>query len=240
MNETKDNKAVLYLLPAFLGENSDVNIFSEQLRMVISSLTEFIAENEKTARKFIKFLCPEKKQSELNFRILNKRTETTELEEIAEPLKEGKSVGLISEAGLPCIADPGNIMVAWAHRNSIRVVPVNGPSSIILALISSGFNGQKFAFSGYLPIESDKKKKTILRLENLSKIEHSAQIFMETPYRNVAMFEDLLKFLHPKTQLCIATHITLPDEEIKTLTVEDWKNAKPDIYKKPTIFIIQV
>ena len=231
--------SVLYLLPSYLGETSPREIFSPQVVSLIQELKYFVAENEKSARKFIKFLCPDVKQGELSFSILDKNTAETEIEEIAQPLKEGKNIGMISEAGLPCIADPGNILVAWAHRNRVKVVPVSGASSIILALIASGLNGQNFVFNGYLPIDILQKKKAVQQLENLSKTQSSSQIFMETPYRNQALLNDLLKILHPQTRLCIATHITLPDESIRTLTIQEWKKVKPDFHKKPTIFIIQ-
>ncbi|MDR1877025.1 MAG: SAM-dependent methyltransferase [Flavobacteriaceae bacterium] len=231
--------AALYLLPIYLGETSSVEIFSGQETNILRRLKFFVSENEKTARKFIKFLCPEVIQNDLSFSVLDKRTTEQEIEELSEPLKEGNDVGLISEAGLPCIADPGNLLVAWCHRNKIRVIPVNGPSSIILALIASGLNGQNFTFNGYLPIDAIQKKKAIQNLESISRTHGSAQIFMETPYRNQSLFDDLLKYLHPSTQLCVATHITLPDESIKTLTVREWKDKKPDFHKKPTIFILQ-
>ncbi len=232
--------ATLYLLPAYLGETSPKDIFSQQETDLLKELKFFVAENEKTARRFIKFLCPEVTQSELSFSILDKRTAEQGIEEIAQPLKEGKDIGLISEAGLPCIADPGNLLVVWCHRNNVKVVPINGPSSIILALIASGLNGQHFTFNGYLPIDSAQRKKVIQNLESVSRSDKSAQIFMETPYRNQALFDDLLKYLHPSTQLCVATHITLPDEAIRTFSVKDWKGKKPDFHKKPTIFIVQV
>lgn len=231
--------ASLYLLPAYLGETSPKDIFSDQEIKLLKELKFFVAENEKTARRFIKFLCPEVIQKELSFSILNKRTTEQEIAEIAQPLTEGHSVGLISEAGLPCIADPGNLLVSWCHKKGIRVIPVTGPSSIILALIASGLNGQNFTFHGYLPIDSLQRKKAVQHLENISKTEGSAQIFMETPYRNQSLFNDLLKTLKNTTQLCIATHVTLPDESIRTLTIGEWKSKKPDFKKKPTIFIIQ-
>jgi 16S rRNA (cytidine1402-2'-O)-methyltransferase len=231
--------AALYLLPAYLGETSPKEIFSEQEINIIKQLKFFVAENEKTARKFIKFLCPDIVQGELSISIINKRTTEHEIEELSRPLQEGNKVGLISEAGLPCIADPGNLLVAWCHRRDIKVVPVNGPSSIILALIASGLNGQNFTFNGYLPIDSLQRKKSIQNLEITSRTHNSSQIFMETPYRNQSLFDDLLKYLHPSTRICVATHITLPDESIRTLICKDWKNKKPDFHKKPTIFIMQ-
>lgn len=229
----------LYLLPAYLGETSPKNIFSEQEISLLQELKFFVAENEKSARKFIKFLCPNVIQKELSFSILDKRTSEQQIPEIAQPLIEGHSIGLISEAGLPCIADPGNLLVSWCHTKGIRVIPINGPSSIILALIASGLNGQNFTFHGYLPIDSIQRKKKLQQLENICRVSHTAQIFMETPYRNQSLFEDLLKGLKSSTHLCIATNITLPDESIRTFTIGEWKNKKTDFQKKPTIFIIQ-
>lgn len=231
--------AVLYLLPAYLGETSPKDIFSPREIELLHTLKFFVAENQKSARKFIKFLCPDIIQSELSISILDKRTTEEELEYLSLPLKNGEDVGLISEAGLPCIADPGNILVSWCHRYDIRVVPITGPSSIILALIASGLNGQNFAFNGYLPIDSNERKKTIVNLEKVSRNQGSAQIFMETPYRNQALFDDLIKYLNPKTSLCIATNVTLPNESIKTLYCKDWKAKKPNFHKEPTIFIVQ-
>lgn len=231
--------AVLYLLPAYLGETSPKDIFSPREIELLHTLKFFVAENQKSARKFIKFLCPDIIQSELSISILDKRTTEKELDYLSQPLKNGEDVGLISEAGLPCIADPGNILVSWCHRHDIRVVPITGPSSIILALIASGLNGQNFAFNGYLPIDSYERKKTIVNLEKVSRNQGSAQIFMETPYRNQALFDDLIKYLNPKTSLCIATNVTLPNESIKTLYCKDWKAKKPNFHKEPTIFIVQ-
>lgn len=231
--------AALYLLPAYLGETSPKNIFSEQEINLLQELKFFVAENEKSARKFIKFLCPNVIQKELSFSILDKRTSEQQIPEIAQPLIERHSIGLISEAGLPCIADPGNLLVSWCHKKGIRVIPINGPSSIILALIASGLNGQNFTFHGYLPIDSLQRKKKLQQLENICRVSQTAQIFMETPYRNQSLFEDLLIGLKNSTHLCIATNITLPDESIKTFTIGEWKNKKTDFQKKPTIFIIQ-
>ncbi|NHW58564.1 SAM-dependent methyltransferase, partial [Escherichia coli] len=161
----------------------------------------------KTARKVIKFFCPEKKQSELKLFLLNKHSEEKDLQEATLLMKQGTDFGLLSEAGLPCIADPGNIMVKWAHQNDIQVVPISGPSSIILALISSGFNGQNFTFNGYLPIDKVERKKQILFLEQQVQKTGYTQIFMETPYRNNQLLEDLCKFLNPNTKLCIAANV---------------------------------
>lgn len=231
--------AILYLLPAYLGETSPKDIFSLKEIDLLKEIKFFVAENQKSARKFVKFLCPEITQSELSFSILDKRTSEKELEYLSKPLKEGKDIGLISEAGLPCIADPGNLLVSWCHRNDIRVIPITGPSSIILALIASGLNGQNFAFNGYLPIDAGERKKAILNLEKISKTNGSSQIFMETPYRNQSLFDHLIKYLNPNTFLCIATNVTLPNESIRTLYCKEWRTKKPKFHKEPTIFIIQ-
>jgi len=199
----------------------------------------YFVENEKTARRLIKFYCPEKKQSELKLILLNKSTQTKDLGEGLEWLKEGTTCGLLSEAGLPCLADPGNILVSWCHENKIQVVPINGPSSIILALISSGFNGQQFTFNGYLPIDKSERKQRMNQLEQAVQRTGASQIFMETPYRNNGLFEDLCKTLSGQQKLCVASNIGHPTEEfIKTLRVSEWKKEKIDLHKIPTVFII--
>jgi 16S rRNA (cytidine1402-2'-O)-methyltransferase len=155
-----------------------------------------------------------------------------------QPCLQGRSVGLMSEAGCPGVADPGAVIVKLAHENGIRVVPLVGPSSILLALMGSGMNGQSFAFNGYLPIEKGEKKQAVRNLERLSEEKNQSQLFIETPYRNNKMLEDLLQILHPKTWLCVAADITLPSEFIKTYTVQDWKKVKVDLHNRPAIFII--
>ena len=171
--------------------------------------------------------------------LLDKYSETSDLKEAQELMKKGTDFGLLSEAGLPCIADPGNIMVKWAHKNGIKVVPVNGPSSIILALISSGFNGQQFAFHGYLPIDKDERKSKIRQLEKQVQETGYSQIFMETPYRNQRLLEDLCKFLSPQTALCIAADINNSETEfIKTLSIKEWQKEEIDLHKIPAIFVL--
>ena len=231
--------AKLYLIPSFLGEDSSTDIFSPQLKELLPTLTHFIVENEKTARKFIKFINPEVNQQSLVFTILDKRFQAEELEEIVQFLRNGNSVGLISEAGTPCIADPGNVVVAWAHEHHIPVIPLVGPSSILLALMASGMNGQKFEFHGYLPIDKSDKKIELKKIELESLQQSKTQIFMETPFRNNTLFEDLKNALKPTTKLCIASNITLKTEFIKTKTIQQWKTEKLDLHKIPTIFIIQ-
>lgn len=230
---------MLFLIPAYLSEESPIDYFAPSIKEYILKTDYFFVENEKTARKVIKFFAPEKKQSDLKLFLLDKYSESNDLKEAQKLMKSGQDFGLLSEAGLPCIADPGNLMVKWCHENNIKVIPINGPSSIILALISSGFNGQEFTFHGYLPIDKEQKKKQILSLENQVQKSGYSQIFMETPYRNNQLLEDLIKFLNPNTKLCIAANINHPTEEfIKTLKISDWKNKKPELHKIPAVFVL--
>ena len=230
---------MLFLIPAYLSDESPIDYFAPSIKEYILKTDYFFVENEKTARKVIKFFAPEKKQSDLKLFLLDKYSESNDLKEAQKLMKSGQDFGLLSEAGLPCIADPGNLMVKWCHENNIKVIPINGPSSIILALISSGFNGQEFTFHGYLPIDKEQKKKQILFLENQVQKSGYSQIFMETPYRNNHLLEDLIKFLNPNTKLCIAANINHPTEEfIKTLKISDWKNKKPELHKIPAVFVL--
>ena len=230
---------MLFLIPAYLSEESPIDYFAPSIKEYILKTDYFFVENEKTARKVIKFFAPEKKQSDLKLFLLDKYSESNDLKEAQKLMKSGQDFGLLSEAGLPCIADPGNLMVKWCHENNIKVIPINGPNSIILALISSGFNGQEFTFHGYLPIDKEQKKKQILFLENQVQKSGYSQIFMETPYRNNQLLEDLIKFLNPNTKLCIAANINHPTEEfIKTLKISDWKNKKPELHKIPAVFVL--
>ena len=230
---------MLFLIPAYLSDESPIDYFAPSIKEYILKTDYFFVENEKTARKVIKFFAPEKKQSDLKLFLLDKYSESNDLKDAQKLMKSGQDFGLLSEAGLPCIADPGNLMVKWCHENNVKVIPINGPSSIILALISSGFNGQEFTFHGYLPIDKEQKKKQILFLENQVQKSGYSQIFMETPYRNNQLLEDLIKFLNPNTKLCIAANINHPTEEfIKTLKISDWKNKKPELHKIPAVFVL--
>jgi len=230
---------MLFLIPAYLSEESPIDFFAPSIKEYILKTDYFFVENEKTARKVIKFFAPEKKQSDLKLFLLDKYSESADLKDAQKLMKSGQDFGLLSEAGLPCIADPGNLMVKWSHENNIKVIPINGPSSIILALISSGFNGQEFTFNGYLPIDREQKKKQIQFLENQVQKTGYSQIFMETRYRNNQLLEDLIKFLNPNSKLCIAANINHPTEEfIKTLKISDWKNKKPELHKIPAVFVL--
>lgn len=228
----------LYLIPTTMGECDPMDVFPQTVKRTIDFIDHYIVENEKTARKSIKEVHPEKKQSELILYTLNKRTEVKEHLEFIQPLLEGKNVGLMSEAGCPGVADPGAVIVKLAHDKGIQVVPLVGPSSILLAMMASGMNGQSFTFHGYLPIEKDEKKASFKSLERISSEKNQSQIFIETPYRNNKLLEDLIQTLNPETHLCIATDITLPTEYIKTKKIAAWKKETIDLHKRPTIFII--
>ncbi|MFD2890912.1 SAM-dependent methyltransferase [Flavobacterium chuncheonense] len=228
----------LYLIPTTLGEMNPEDVLPQTIKRSIDFIDDYIVENEKTARRFIKSIHPEKKQPSLNLSLLNKHTELSEHEKMIAPLFEGKNVGLMSEAGCPGVADPGAVIVKLAHDKGIQVVPLVGPSSILLAIMASGMNGQSFAFNGYLPIDAQEKKNAIKQFERLSHEKNQSQLFIETPYRNNKLFEDLLQLLQPNTWLCIACDITLPTEFIKTKSVNDWKKNKVDLHKRPCIFII--
>lgn len=216
-----------------------MQVLPESVKKVVERIEYFIVENEKTARKSIKSLLPQKSQPSLKLSLLNKHTEASEFSTFLQACKEGLDVGLLSEAGCPGIADPGADIVKIAHREGIRVVPLVGPSSILLAMMGSGMNGQSFAFNGYLPIDKSERKNEIKNLERLSLEKNQAQVFIETPYRNNKMLEDLVQFLHPATRICVATDITLSSEYILTKTASEWSKTKVDLHKRPTIFILQ-
>ena len=228
----------LYLIPTRLGDNPPLEVLPISVKKIIEQIDYYIVENEKTARAFIKKINSRKVQASLTMFHLNKFTDARDLPSFIEPCLKGINVGLLSEAGCPAIADPGADIVKIAHENNIKVVPMVGPSSIILAMMGSGMNGQSFAFNGYLPIDKDEKKKEIKRLERLSFEQDQSQIFIETPYRNNKMLEDLSNILDNHTNLCVAADITLPTEFIKTKTALNWKKNIVDLHKRPTIFII--
>lgn len=228
----------LYLIPSFLGTDNPKEVFPELNTEIIRSLRHFIVEDERTARRFIKRLVPEMVIDDLKFSLLNEHTRETEILSYLSPCKE-VSVGLLSDAGVPCIADPGALIVKMAHEKSIEVVPLVGPSSIILALMASGMNGQNFAFSGYLPIAKPDRVKALKALEKRSLIENQTQMFIETPYRNVQLLEEIVRTCNPQTLICVACDLTLPEQYIHTYTVEQWRNKKPDIHKRPAIFLLK-
>lgn len=229
-------KGKLYLIPTTLGETEPLEVLPLTIKRAIEEIDNYIVENERSARRFIKKITPRKSQPQLQIFLLNKYTEEALLPEYLEPCLEGHSVGLLSEAGCPAVADPGAVIVRLAHTKGIQVVPLVGPSSILLALMAGGLNGQNFAFNGYLPIDPADRRKAIKSLEKRSRDYGQTQLFMETPYRNEKLFEELLKILNPNTLLSLATDLTLRTEEISTKTVAQWQNQKHDLNKRPTIF----
>lgn len=229
----------LYLIPTTLGAEGDPNdVLPQTIKRCIDFIDDYIVENEKTARKFIKSIHPQKVQASLQLSSLNKYTEVSEHAKMLQPCLAGKNVGLMSEAGCPGVADPGAVIVKLAHEKGIQVVPLVGPSSILLAIMASGMNGQSFAFNGYIPIDKAEKKIALKNLEKLSQDKNQSQIFIETPYRNNKMLEDIIQALNPSTHLCVATDITMPTEFIKTMRASEWKKIKVDLHNRPTIFII--
>lgn len=231
-------KGNLYLIPTTLGDNEPLEVMPISVKATVEQLTHFIVENEKSARRFIKKITPLKSQPSLQLKLIDKYVDPVEVNSYLDVCLEGKSVGLLSEAGVPAVADPGADVVHLAHKKGIRVIPLVGPSSILMAMMASGMNGQSFAFNGYLPIDKSDRKKEIKRLERVSRDHSQSQIFIETPYRNHKMLDDLTSTLAPGTNLCIAANITMPSEYIKTFTVAEWKKQKPELHKIPAIFII--
>lgn len=234
-----NTKGKLYLIPTRLGDNPPLEVLPLSIKKTIEELEDYIVENEKTARRFIKRVVPNKSQHVLKLKILNKYTQESELQSFLNPCLQGISMGIISEAGCPAIADPGADIVSIAHDLDIKVVPLVGPSSILLALMSSGMNGQSFAFNGYLPIDKQERKQEIKILERRSLELNQAQLFIETPYRNNQMLADLSVILHPSTKVCVACDLTLPTEYIKTKTAKSWKSNTEDLHKRPAMFIVQ-
>jgi 16S rRNA (cytidine1402-2'-O)-methyltransferase len=228
----------LYLIPTTLGNNEPLEVLPISVKKIVEEVDYFIVENEKSARRFIKKITPRKSQPSLRIFVLDKFTTEFESKSFLDPCYHGKNIGLLSEAGVPAIADPGANIVMLAHQKNINVVPMVGPSSITMAMMSSGLNGQNFAFNGYVPIDKSERKKAIKELEKLSKIKNQSQIFIETPYRNEKLFNDLKSILTPATLLCVAVDITLTTENIKTLTISEWKRHSIELHKRPCIFII--
>ena len=228
----------LYLLPVTLGDTPIASVLPAINHDIILQLKHFIVEDIRSARRFLKKTDRSINIDELTFYPLNKHTSPDEIAGYLTPLQQGYSIGVISEAGCPAVADPGADVVAIAQRKNFRVIPLVGPSSIILSVMASGFNGQSFAFHGYLPIEQNERSKTIKQLENRVYREDQTQLFIETPYRNEKMVKDILNNCRPETKLCIAANITCEDESIKTKSIAEWKKHLPQIGKVPCIFLI--
>ncbi len=224
MQEPKPGLVVgkVYLIPTTLGDNAPLEVLPISVKGTIERIDHYIVENEKTARRFIKRISPSKPQPNLKLQPLNKYTNPAVIPSYLDPCIHGFDIGVLSEAGCPGIADPGSEVVRVAHEKRIQVVPLVGPSSILMAMMASGMNGQNFAFNGYLPIDLAERKNVVKQLERTSQEKGQSQIFMETPYRNNKLLKDLIKILHKSTRLCIACDISLPTEFIKTKSVHEW------------------
>ena len=232
-------ETALYLLPVTLGDTAIDKVLPAYNAGIIREIKHFIVEDVRSARRFLKKVDREIDIDTLSFYPLNKHTSPEDISGYLNPLAEGHSMGVISEAGCPAVADPGADVVAIAQRRNLKVVPLVGPSSIILSVMASGFNGQSFAFHGYLPIQPNERSKRLKELEGRIYSEHQTQLFIETPYRNHKMLDDILKACRPQTKLCIAANITCEGEYIKTRTVKEWKGtALPDLSKIPCIFLL--
>jgi 16S rRNA (cytidine1402-2'-O)-methyltransferase len=228
----------LYLIPVPLAENAAAKSFTPYLVDTINSIKEYIVENEKTARRFLKEAGLTTPQSELTIHDYGKHNREAVGGEFFKGLQAGKDVGLMSEAGCPGIADPGAEIVEKAHRMGIKVVPLVGPSSILLALMASGFNGQSFTFHGYLPIDKVERARSIKELEAAAIKNNQTQLFIETPFRNNPMLEEILRTCSPKTRLCIACDLTSATELVQTKTIAEWQKKVPELHKRPTIFLL--
>lgn len=231
-------KGKIYLIPTILGEGTEKSTLTYPILKAIKEIDVFIVENLRTARRNIRRIYKEKNIDNTIFYSYGKHDKLDLATDLLPHILSGQDIGILSDAGLPCIADPGAKIVDYAHQFQIDVLPLVGPSSIILALMASGLNGQNFAFNGYLPIEKSERIKKIKQLESLSKKTDQTQIFMETPYRNNQLIDCLLKTCSKNTRLCIASDITLPTEKIKTKTISEWQQTKKNIHKKPAIFLI--
>ncbi|MCG8308213.1 MAG: SAM-dependent methyltransferase [Cytophagales bacterium] len=235
---TKQKKGNLYLIPTPLADNSLDKVVPPQSKEIIANTKYYLAENVRSARRFISNLRLNINIELLNFSVLDKHTKAADVGRICNPLLDGMDVGVLSEAGCPGVADPGNLAVSFAHKYDVKVVPLVGPSSIFLALMASGFNGQSFVFHGYLPIDKQKRAHSLRSIEKDAFKKRQTQIFMETPYRNGQLFSDILKVCQPNTKLCIAKDITGEDEQIQAKTIREWRRSNIDLHKIPVIFLI--
>jgi 16S rRNA (cytidine1402-2'-O)-methyltransferase len=231
-------KGKLFLIPTWLGDTDPSVVIPEGTLEIIRQLDVFVVEELKTIRRFLKMAGYSKTFEKVTFLLLNEHTSTGDLSSLLKPALEGKDTGLLSEAGMPCIADPGSELVRIAHLLDLRVIPLTGPSSIFLALAASGFNGQNFCFNGYLPIEREKRNKKIKELERVVTEKDQTQIFIETPYRNNQMLQSLSEVCRDETLLCVAMDVTTPGERISVRSIREWRKTKPDLNKRPCVFLL--
>lgn len=237
---TDKEKGCLYLIPVPIDQSSKESVLLEKHQKIVEYIDYFVVENEKTARFHLGALNLHKPIHQLHFEVLDKSSTQEEIKDFLAPLFRGSNIGLLSESGSPAVADPGAKMVALAHQNNIKVIPMTGPSSILLALMASGLNGQQFKFHGYLPSEKNERIKKIILIENESRKNNETQIFIETPYRNQHVFNDLIDTLKEQTQLCIGLDITSENESIHTKNIRDWKKEIAiDLKNKPCVFLLQ-
>lgn len=232
------SKGKLYLIPSPLGDNEPAEVIPAPVLELLKSITTYVVEEARTVRRYLSRAGLKGRIEELRLVELNEHTTPAEVEAMLPLFDEGNNVGLISEAGLPAVADPGAALVALCHRHGIEVVPQVGPSSLMLALMGSGLNGQSFAFRGYLPAKTDERRAAIREVEKLSGALHQTQIFIETPYRNDALLADLLANLSPQTRLCLAADLTLESQTIRTMSVAEWKKIGFSVGKRPCVFLI--
>lgn len=235
---TKKSKCNLYLIPNKLGTSIYSRIFPDLNKKIILSIKKFIIEDIRYGRRFLMSIGYTENFEDVSFYILNEHTKSEEIFNDLEEIADGENIGLLSDSGMPCIADPGNIVVQWAHQKDIKVIPLVGPSSIFLALAGSGLNGQSFTFNGYLPINKINRNQKLKELNNKVLHTNQTQIFIETPYRNIQMFESIIKTCSLEISLCIACDITLKNEYIKTKSIFEWKKYPPPIQKRPTVFLL--
>ena len=231
-------KGNLYLIPNVIAEETSDKVICQQVVGVIQKTHFYLVENVRTARRYISSLKTGVVIDDLHFEVLDKKTKNEQLSKIMEPLFNGHDIGVISESGCPGVADPGALAVDYAHKNNIKVTPLVGPSSILLALMGSGFSGQKFCFHGYLPIDKKEAQKAIQQLELESIKNSQTQIVIETPYRNHQLFDIFIQACNPNTKLCVAREISGTHEFIKTQTIAQWKDNKPQMHKIPTVFLL--
>jgi len=237
MNDSGQN-GIVFLIPTVIAPDTHHQVLSPQVQEAANSTKYYLVENIRTARRFLSAISIETPIDQLQFEVLNKKTSFEELPALMQPALTGHNIGIMSEAGCPGVADPGALAVSYAHQKGLRVVPLVGPSSILLALMASGFSGQSFTFHGYLPIDKGKRIRAIKSLEKQSQQYRQTQIFMETPYRNNQLFSDVVKHCHPKTLICVAKNINGTDEYIKTLPAHAWRKEKIDLHKVPVVFLL--
>lgn len=231
------DKGKLYLIPTVIADHTQNKVISPYVKEVLKPIRFFLVEDIRTARRFLSSLSIYDSIEQLYFNVLDKNTTEADIPQLMSPIQKGKPIGLISESGCPGIADPGSLAVLYAHRHNIAIEALVGPSSILLALMSSGLNGQRFSFNGYLPVEGSEAAHAIKKFEQESKTRKQTQIFIETPYRNNALLSHLLKTLYDDTLLCVAVNITGENESIKTKTVREWRLAIPSLPKEPAMFL---